>query len=381
MKILYVITRAEMGGGQTHVADLLRGLRDDFDVELATGEEGYLTDLAADLGVPWHVLPDLVQPMRPLQDLKALRQCVRLIRELRPHLVHTHTSKAGVIGRLAARIAGVPSIFTAHTWCFAEGTSLKWKLVGLPVERFAARCCQRIITVSDANRSLAIRQRVAPENHFVTVHNGVADCVPRARHAPTDIPKIVMVARFSEQKAQALLVDAVSAIRMPFKLLFVGDGPLRPAVEQQVEAAGLRDRVEFLGERRDIPEILAAGDIFALFTNWEGFPISILEAMRARLPVVASNVDGVPEAVDDGRTGYLAPAGDVAAFRNALEKLIADPDLRARMGAAGRRRFENEFTVEAMLDRTLNVYRAVVAHGPEVLTPGEIRHGTLTTRY
>ena len=381
MKILFVITRAEMGGGQTHVVDLLRGLRDEFDVELATGEEGYLTNAASDLGVRWHVLPDLVQPMRPLKDLKALRQCVGLIREIRPDLVHTHTSKAGVIGRLAARIAGVPSIFTAHTWCFAEGTSLKWKLVGLPVERFAARCCQRIITVSEANRQLAIRQRVAPQNHFVTVHNGVADCAPRALHGPTDIPRIVMVARFSEQKAQSLLVEAVSAIRMPFKLSFVGDGPLRPAVEQQVDAAGLRDRVEFLGERRDIPEILASANVFALFTNWEGFPISILEAMRAGLPVVASSVDGVPEAVDTGRTGYLAPAADVAAFRSALEKLLADPDLRASMGAAGRRRFENEFTVDAMLERTLNVYRAVAEHGPEVLTPGEIRHGTLTTRY
>jgi len=237
----------------------------------------------------------------------------------------------------------------------------------VPVERFAARCCQRIITVSEANRQLAIRQRVAPQNHFVTVHNGVADCAPRALHGPTDIPRIVMVARFSEQKAQSLLVEAVSAIRMPFKLSFVGDGPLRPTVEQQVDA--------------DIPEILASANVFALFTNWEGFPISILEAMRAGLPVVASSVDGVPEAVDTGRTGYLAPAADVAAFRSALEKLLADPDLRASMGAAGRRRFENEFTVDAMLERTLNVYRAVAEHGPEVLTPGEIRHGTLTTRY
>src|SRR5581483_5042340 len=220
MKILYLITRAEMGGGQTHVADLMRGLRDDFDVELATGEEGYLTDLAGDLGVRCHILPDLVQPMQPLKDLKALRQCVRLIRAIRPDLVHTHTSKAGVIGRLASRIGGVPSIFTAHTWCFAEGTSLKWKLVGLPVERLAARCCRRIITVSEANRSLAIRQRVAPENHFVTIHNGVADCTARARHKPTGVPNIVMVARFSEQKAQSLLVEAVRQIRMPFKLSF-----------------------------------------------------------------------------------------------------------------------------------------------------------------
>jgi glycosyltransferase involved in cell wall biosynthesis len=358
MKILLLITRAELGGGQTHVADLMRGLRDQFEVELATGETGYLTEAAGALGIPVHVIPDLVQPMRPRQDLKALWQCYRLIRKVRPDVVHTHTSKAGVIGRLAARLAGVPSIFTAHTWCFAEGTSWKWKTVGIPVERIAAQCASQIITVSDANRTLAMRHGIASAEKFVTVHNGIADSPHRASAGENVVPRIVMVARFSEQKAQSLLVEAVAQIRTPFQLLLVGDGPLRPAVEQQVARLNLRGRVSFLGQRMDIAELLAASHIFALFTHWEGFPISILEAMRAGLPVVASDVNGVREAVADGSNGFLIGAGNVEIFRYRLEQLLQENSLRGRLGASGRRRFENEFTVEAMLAKTTGIYRS-----------------------
>ncbi len=358
MKILLLITRAELGGGQTHVVDLLRGLRDEFEVELGTGENGYLTEAAERLGIRTHVIPDLVQPMRPLRDVKALWHCFRLIRAVRPDVVHTHTSKAGVIGRLAARLAGVPSLFTAHTWCFAEGTSWKWKTVGIPLERIAARCATGIITVSEANRALALSHRIARPEKLVTIHNGIADSLHRAKPGEKALPRIVMVARFSEQKAQGLLIEAVAQIRTPFRLLLVGDGPLRLAVEQQVAKLNLGDRVEFLGQRLNVSEILASGHIFALFTNWEGFPISILEAMRAGLPVVASDVNGVREAVADGSTGFLAAAGDVAMFRQRLEQLVQDDSLRGRLGAAGRRRFEKEFTVEAMLGKTAGIYRS-----------------------
>jgi glycosyltransferase involved in cell wall biosynthesis len=341
-------------------------------VELGAGERGFLTEAAGQMGIRWHILPDLVQPMRPLQDVRALVECYRLIRAVRPDVVHTHTSKAGVIGRAAARLARVPAVFTAHTWCFAEAASWKWKAVGIPLERIAARCASRIITVSDANRALAVDHHIAGPDKFITVHNGIADCPHRAQpgNVAGEAPRIVMVARFSEQKAQSLLIDAVAGIRQPFRLLLVGDGPARPAVEAQVERYVLRDRVEFTGNRLDIPEILAASHIFALFTKWEGFPISILEAMRAGLPVVASDVNGVREAVADGSTGFTVPPGDVAAFRLRLELLLRDASLRERMGAASRRRFEREFTVGRMLQRVAEVYRSAVWPRLEPLVTG-----------
>ena len=132
MRVLYLVTRADLGGAQVHILDLLRGLHNEVDAAVGVGETGFFTDAVRDLGVPYYVIPDLVHPMSPVRDCRALGQVTQLIRRLSPDVVHSHTSKAGVIGRLAARAAGVPSVFTAHTWCFAEGTSWKWRLFGIP---------------------------------------------------------------------------------------------------------------------------------------------------------------------------------------------------------------------------------------------------------
>jgi glycosyltransferase involved in cell wall biosynthesis len=340
------------------VADLLRGLRGEFDLHLGTGETGYLTEIAQELGVPTHIVPSLVQPFDPAKDIAALQQCRRLIRKIQPDLVHAHTSKAGLIGRAAAKLAGVPSVFTAHTWCFTEGTSWKWKLIGTPLERLAGGWCGRIINVSDANRNLAVSKRVSKAEKHVTIHNGIGDHPLRSRAGERRVPRIIMLARFAAQKAQSLLVEAIERIETPFELAFVGDGPTRQAVAQQVARAGLSDRVVFLGQRLDVPELLASADIFALFTHWEGFPITILEAMRAGLPTVVSDVGGVREAVHESCGRIVAP-GDVAGFRGALEELLIDAALRKRMGAAARDRYERNYTVQSMLEKTLTVYRAV----------------------
>ncbi|MGE0052566.1 MAG: glycosyltransferase family 4 protein [Hyphomicrobium sp.] len=359
MKILYVITRAELGGGQTHLVELMRGFRDRADIELACGDTGYLTDEAAKLGIKCHVLTGLVQPMQPRDDLRALWNCYRLIRKIRPDIVHAHTSKAGFIARLAATAARVPSVFTAHTWCFTEGTSRKWKLIGVPLERLAGRISSKILTVSGSNRTLALRNRICSPDKLVTIYNGIGDTPSSAEHGRNAVPRIVMVARFSEQKDQATLVDAVRGLDMPFQLMFVGDGPLRQSIEDQVHRSELDAKVSFAGQRLDIAEILASSDIFVLASHWEGFPISILEAMRAGLPVVASKVDGVGEAVVDGVTGYLTPEGDSDALRDALARLVLDPSLRKRMGSAGRQHFMEEFTASAMLQKTGAVYEEV----------------------
>jgi glycosyltransferase involved in cell wall biosynthesis len=202
----------------------------------------------------------------------------------------------------------------------------------------------------------------------VTIHNGVADHPLRARTAGRAVPRILMLARFAPQKAQSLLVEAVQGIEQPFELAFVGDGPTRESVQQQVARAGLSDRVVFLGQRLDVPELLASADIFALFTHWEGFPITILEAMRAGLPSVVSDVGGVREAVHESCGRIIAPR-DVAGFRAALEGLLADPRLRRRMGAAARARYENNYTVEAMLAKTVAVYREVLTGSPAAGIP------------
>ena len=364
MKILQLITRGELGGGQKHVVDLLSGLKDRYQLELGTGEEGYLTDAARALAIPVHMLPDLVQPIAPLQDMRALASVSSLIRRIQPDLVHTHTSKAGALGRIAARLRGVPCVFTAHTWCFAEGTSWKWKLIGTPLERWTARWSGAIINVSEANRQLALRHRIAPPGKLITVHNGVPDSAHRASPGASGIPRIVMVARFAPQKAHADLIRAIRDIDLPLRVQFIGDGSARAAHETLASELGVRDRIDFLGVRTDVTEILAQAHIFALPTNWEGFPLTILEAMRSGLPVVASNVGGIPEAVVPETTGFLTPAGSIPALTGALRQLVASPSLRGTLGSAARTRFENEFTVDVMLRKTVAIYQSILEKHP-----------------
>jgi glycosyltransferase involved in cell wall biosynthesis len=360
MRILYLITRAEMDDSQTHLLELLKGFRDEFQTGLATGEEGFLTEAARHLGVETFVLPNLVQPLKPLKDASALKDVIHLLQRYKPNLIHCHTSKAGILGRVAARAVGVPAVFTAHTWSFADGTSRIWKLIGTPSERLAARYTTRIIAVSDSNRDLAIKQKVASESKIVTVHNGIPDTRHRAHPDRAGTPRIVMVARFVPQKNQQQLLAALSTIDAPFHLVFVGDGPTRAAAEQLAGDLGLAARVEFLGIRTDTDQILAGSHLFVLATNWEGFPITILEAMRAGLPVLATDVDGVREAVVHDQTGYLVPRGDTQLLAGKLACLLSDTKLRARLGSAGRAVYEREFTRTVMLGKIAAVYRGAV---------------------
>lgn len=357
VKILYLITRGDRGGAQVHVTDLLSHLNQDFTAVLATGEEGYLCDEARRLGVRTHIVPSMRQPMSPIQDIAALMEIVRLIRREQPHLIHAHTSKAGLLGRVAGMLTRTPVIFTAHTWSFADGIPSWQRRIAVPIERMAARTGGKIITVSLANARLAQANLVGDPRNVITVWNGVPDVRWRAKPGSRDELRIIMVARFVAQKDQQLLVRALAPIKERWTLQFAGDGPRKAEVEGLVKELGVSNRVEFLGDREDTPELLAKADLFVLASNWEGLPMSILEAMRAGLPVIATQVGGVEEAIRDGVTGLLTRPGDLGGLRTALESLMTQPGLCRRMGEAGRRRYDEHFRLERMLNETFAVYR------------------------
>jgi glycosyltransferase involved in cell wall biosynthesis len=360
IRITYVITRAETGGSQMHVIDLLEGFRAEADLDLVTGEEGPLTERALSLGLPVRVLPELVQPISPHNDLRAASSLIGHLRVRQPDLVHAHTSKAGILTRLAAAVTNTPAVFTAHTWAFAEGTSKMWKLVGLPSERLAARFTDCIINVSEANRRLAADSGIDKAKLSVTVHNGIRDTSHRARAGEqVACPQIVTVGRFVKQKDQQLLVQAMMKINRPYKLVFVGEGPTREAVEAEVARAGLQSRIAFAGDSREVEKILSQSHIFVLPSRWEGFPITILEAMRAGLPVIASDVGGVREAVIDGHTGFLAHPGVVEDLQLHIDSLLQSSALRANLGSNGRQRFLKMFTQDKMLDSIRAIYHQI----------------------
>ena len=356
-RILYLVTRAERGGAQTHVLDLACSMRPDFEVSVATGEEGFLTEACRERAIPIYVLPHLQRQVRPVADARAFGEIWQLIRKLRPDLLHLHTFKAGFLARLAGRILGIPSVYTIHAWLYgtAAVSRLSSALSG-PCERLAARWCERIITVSRAGARVLRGHRIGSSSKLVTIHNGLPDCSEQARLSPTETPVITMVARFIEGKDHDLLLRAFARIPKGPRLRLVGDGPTRASVESLARELGIQEQVDFLGNRDDVASLLATSDVFVLASRSEMLPISILEAMRAGLPVIASDVGGVGEAIVHNENGFLVPSGSVSALVQALTDLTNDYALRLRMGQAGRQRFTDQFLSSSMQERTRSIY-------------------------
>lgn len=376
MRILFVVTRTDIvGGSQVHVRDLASALVErGHEVDVAAGGTGPFARDLADRDVRFHPLRRLTRKVRPVRDAFALREMRALLRRLRPDLVSLHTAKAGALGRLAARAEGIPALYTPHGWPFAEGVSARRALAYRWIERWLARGGEPLVGVCEAERNLALRHHVGHASQHVVIHNGMPDVPASLRADPgRQPPRLVTVARFEEQKDHATLFSALGPLRgQGWSLDLVGDGSLRPALEAQVRALGLDEHVRFLGARSDVAQFLASAQAFLLISRWEGFPRSILEAMRAGLPIIASDVGGVREAVANDCSGLLVPRGGVSALGQALTRLVANRALRVRYGQEGRRRYEASFRFERMLEDTLALYRTL-APGTEGDIPFDAR--------
>ncbi|HET6578824.1 MAG TPA: glycosyltransferase family 4 protein [Gemmatimonadales bacterium] len=365
MRICYVVTRADpIGGAQIHVRDLAVSVRaGDHSATVLTGGDGPFVDQLREQGVPTRVLRHLTVPIAPIGDLLALREIHAVVAESRPDLIHAHSAKAGILARLVGRALRIPVVYTAHGWTFTPGIPAWQAAVYRRLERSVAPLAGKIITVSEFDRQLALDARIAGPDRLITVHNGIADVSPDLRAVPSRTPpRLVMVARFGAQKDHPTLLRALAGLQdQPWELDLIGDGPLVGQMKALAGSLGLASRVRLLGQRMDVGQLLAEAQVALLATNWEGFPLSILEAMRAGLPVVASSVGGVSEAIQEGETGYLVPRRDAESLRDRLGRLLADPALRARLGANGRTRYEELFTLGHSVAKTLAVYHDVLA--------------------
>lgn len=368
-RILYIITQGILGGAQTHIRHLCENLKEDFEVHVAVGVHGPLVENLSEEGVAVHVVTSLVRPISLFKDIDGFRELKMLIKSVKPDLISTHSSKAGVLGRLAAKTCGIPVIFTAHGWAFTEGVPTTKRNMYIWAERFAAKWADKIICVSDNDRKLALDYGVATEDHLITIHNGmpfISGTFNNNKGEEDKTVEFIMVARFSEPKDHQLLLHAIQQINSQNDYTFslVGDGELLEKTRNLCFQLNIEEKVRFLGSRQDVPELLAGADVFVLTSNWEGLPRSIIEAMRAELPVIASDVGGVSELVEEGVTGYLVPRGDAETLRARLEILIDNPELRQQMGMAGYERFIEKFTFDRMLKETVKVYEEVLQkHG------------------
>ncbi|HEX2291734.1 MAG TPA: glycosyltransferase, partial [Gaiellaceae bacterium] len=296
------MTLAETGGAQTYVASLLPAVAHRFEVVVAAYGPGPLRAAAEEAGVRYVPLRQLRRPIRPWRDLAALVELWWLLRRERPEILHASSSKAGILGRAAAALAGVPvRIFTAHGWAFAAQTGAAALLY-----RWADRAMRPLtaatVCVAEQQRAAGLAARTCDPDRTVVIPNAVdAAGAPRARHDDGGLPLVVAVGRLKAPKDPLTLVRALA--RLPagsYEAVLVGEGPDRPRLAAEIDALGLGDRVRLAGDRRDVPELLAGADVFVLSSASEGMPVSVLEAMAAGLPVVASRVGGIPELVVDG---------------------------------------------------------------------------------
>ncbi|MEM9564343.1 MAG: glycosyltransferase [Actinomycetota bacterium] len=366
-RVLLVITLAAIGGAQNHVLDLAEELAVDHEVTLAVGEDGPLVAAVRRLGHRVEVLPELGRAIDPFRDGKAVAALGRLIDDVRPDLVHAHSSKAGLVARLAARRRSIPCLFTAHGWVFAPNVPAATRSAVWASELAGARLGTGVICVSERDAGLARRWLGLAADRTWVVPYGITAEGPMA--TPADEPvRILMPARFQQQKDHRTLLQAIANLDdLDFEVHLAGDGPLRPEMEELAQSLDVAGKVVFLGDRTDVAELLARSQICVLSTNYEGLPISILEAMRARLPVVATDVGGVAEEVVDGVTGRVVAHADPVGLAAALGELIADPGRRERMGRAGRARFDEHFRRDLMMRRIRRVYRWAVGDATHVI--------------
>jgi glycosyltransferase involved in cell wall biosynthesis len=342
-RILIVVTLAEVGGAQRSVSNLLPALGREFDVTVAAHGSGLLRDTAQEAGFPFIALDHLRRDIHPWHDVLALVELIRLYRRAQPDVVHLHSSKAGILGRLAAVVARVPiRVFTVHGWSFAAYRGPAGRLF-LWAERLVRPLTTAVICVSHASRKQGIAARACDPGRTVVIHNAVDTTSFLPPRRTEGRPRIISVARFAFPKDFAALVGALALVSADFRATFVGEGPALSEIATIVEMQGLEGKVELLGARGDVRELLASSDVFVLSSRSEGHPVSLLEAMAAGLPVVATDVGGVAESVVHGQTGLLVPAGNVTALAAALERLVDDEQLRRRLGTAGRVRARELF--------------------------------------
>lgn len=390
-RIAHVITRLELGGAQQNTLYCTAHHdRTRFEAGLIAGAGGILDDEARRIAdarvdlVPW-----LEHPVSPAADLLAVVRLRRLFRSARVDLVHTHSSKAGILGRLAARLAGVPAIVhTVHGWSFNDTQAAAIRASYVRLERLAARWTRRLVVVAAGDREKGLAHGIGRPELYTLVRSGIdlteferprasRDEVRRRLGLGPDHLVVGTVACLKPQKAPLDFVRAAAAAhaRDPrLRFLVAGDGELREAMERLVAERGLSGIMQFLGWRQDVPELLQAMDVFLLTSLFEGLPRSVLQAMAAGVPVVATAVDGTPEVVRDGATGLLVPPGQPERAAERVLEMIASPDLRARCIAGARRVLTSEFDIRHMvrdLDRLylelLEPARDAVARPQEVV--------------
>lgn len=378
-RVLHVITMLELGGAQRNTLDTVALLdRTRFSVALACADEGILLEEARSIPsctvVP---LRSLRREVRPQSDVRALGELRRAISAFQPDIVHTHSSKAGVLGRLAARLEGVPHVVhSIHGFGFGVHQLAPVRAAFLAAERLAARWTEAFIAVSHRNAADGVALGLFEPEQVRVIRSGIdlaafrnppdGAALRRELGIPERAPVVAQVSCFKPQKAPERFVRAAAlilALCPEAHFLLVGDGVLRPRLERLRGELGLHGRLHMPGWRRDVPSVLAAANVATLTSRFEGLPRVAVEALAAGVPVVAMAVEGVAEVVRDGVDGFVVREGDVAALVDRVTLLLRDGSRRRAMVARAGETVA-EWDREGMVRRQEELYEELLWRRP-----------------
>ncbi len=376
IKVLHTITRLVIGGAQEntiYTAMLLDKSRYNVDVVSGpqAGPEGSLLTEAIKGKVNVLTFKDLVREINPLKDLSHFIKFYSFLKKEKYQIIHTHSSKAGIIHRVAAKLAGVPIIVhTVHGWSFHDRMSERTKKMYVALEKFAEKFTDKMITVTDFDIEKGLKEKIGSREKYITIHSSIdidlysnptrtVEDIKQELKIPEDRIVIGTVSRMSDQKAPIDFFESASILRKTFDnihFLFVGDGPLREEVLSYIKSNNLTDCVTLAGLRRDIPDMTSVMDIFCLSSLWEGLPRVFSQAMAAKLPVVATRVNGAPEIIDDEVNGFVVPPAKPDLMAEKLAILIKDEKLRIQMGEKGFKRINPDFCLYNMVRQVDELY-------------------------
>ncbi|MEQ8856481.1 glycosyltransferase family 4 protein [Gimesia sp.] len=382
MRVAHIITRMIIGGAQQNTLYTVEDQYRDYGDEVSlitgptTGPEGTLIPRAEQAGFDLQIIPHLLRSISPLNDWRAYRELIAALREYQPDLVHTHSSKAGILGRAAAWHLKLPCVHTIHGAAFHFGQSPLNYHAYIAAEKWAARRCDRLISVCDAMTDQYVAAGITTPELCDTVYSGMeVEPFLTPPRLPEEVRRelgiepehivIGKVARLFHLKGHKYLIEAARQVvdaQPQVRFLLVGDGILRSEFEQRIAELGLTENFIFAGlvppER--VPELIHAMDIVVHTSVWEGLARVLPQGLIAGKPVVSYDVDGAREVVIPEQTGYLLPAESIEPLAQALTELAADPEKRVRFGQTGRERFTDQFRHETMTRRLREIYQRVL---------------------
>lgn len=390
-RVVHIVTRLDQGGSARNTMLTVLGHdRAQFEPVVVTGQagkwnaQGGLTATMENLmllekaAIRHHIVPSLVRQISPMADLVALWKLVVLLRQEQPHIVHTHTSKAGVLGRLAARFTGVPLIVhTPHGHVFYGHFSSIVSWVFLQIERALSWITDVLIALTAAEKTEHLERGIGCADRFAVIPSGIdidrfkqvgtsGKVMPEWFDCPSDATVVGSVGWLTDIKGHRFLVDAVAQLKREYPHLHVvllGTGDQQEALLQQARKAGISPAVHLVGFREDVECALAGMDCFVLPSLNEGMGRALIEAMAAGLPVIASRVGGIPAMIEDEKNGLLVPAGDSLALAAALRRILSDPTWAWALGQNAMQSIGTGYSVPAMVRAIESVYRgAAVGH-------------------